>query len=94
MTDRTWYESFTVAGSQLLDAVKKLLHEGNVRRVTIKQGENTIMEFPLTIGVIGAVAAPILAAVGAAAALLTECTIQVERATSGAAEKKDGEGAA
>src|SRR5262249_6473803 len=75
----TFTESFKVTGSQLLDAVKRLLHEGNVRRVIIKQGDKTIAEFPLTVGVVGAVFAPILAAIGALAALLNECTIEVER---------------
>ena len=75
----TFTESFKVAGNQLVDAVKKLLHEGNVRRVIIKQEGKTVVEFPLTVGVIGAVLAPILAAVGAIAAVLSECTIEVER---------------
>ena len=91
MTERTWKESFKVTSDQLVDAVKKLLHEGNVRRVIIKQDARTIIkqdartivEFPLTVGVIGAVFAPILAAVGALAAVLTECTIEVERADGG-----------
>ena len=55
------------------------LHEGNVRRIVIKQDGRTIAEFPLTVGVVGAVLAPLLAAVGALAAVLTECTIEVER---------------
>ena len=76
----TYTESFKVAGQQLVDAVKKLIHEGNVRRVIIKQHGRTIVEFPLTVGVVGAVVAPILAAVGALAAVLTDCTIEVERA--------------
>ena len=75
----TFTESFKVAGNQLVDAVKKLLHEGNVRRVIIKQEGKTVVEFPLTVGVIGAVFAPILAAVGAIAAVITECTVEVER---------------
>jgi hypothetical protein len=75
----TFTESFKVAGNQLVDAVKKLLHEGNVRRVIIKQDGRTIVEFPLTVGVIGAVLAPVLAAVGAVAAVLSECTVEVER---------------
>jgi uncharacterized protein DUF4342 len=83
VTERTWKESFKVTSDQLVDAVKKLLHEGNVRRVIIKQEARTIVEFPLTVGVIGAVFAPILAAVGALAAVLTECTIEVERADVG-----------
>jgi hypothetical protein len=82
VTDRTWKESFKVTGDQLVDSVKKLLHEGNVRRVVIKQETRTIVEFPLTVGLIGAVFAPMLAAVGALAAVLTECTIEVERQES------------
>jgi hypothetical protein len=75
----TFNESFKVAGGQLVDAFKKLVQEGNIRRVIIKQDQRTIAEFPLTIGVIGTVFAPMLAAVGALAAVLTECTIEVER---------------
>ena len=79
MTDQTWKESFKVKGEQLVDAVRQLLREGNVRRVVIKQDGRTVVEFPLTVGVIGTVFAPVLAAVGALAAVLTECTIEVER---------------
>jgi hypothetical protein len=79
MTERTWTESFKVSANQLVDAVKKLVHEGNVRRVIIKQGERTVAEFPLTAGVVGTVIAPMLAAVGALAVVLTECTLEVER---------------
>jgi len=80
MSERTYKESFKVAADQLVDAVKRLVHEGNVRRVIIKQDGRTIAEFPLTVGVIGAVLAPLLAAVGAIAAVITDCTIEVERA--------------
>jgi hypothetical protein len=65
----------------LLDTFKALLHEGNVRRVIIKQDGRAIAEFPLTVGVVGAALAPPLAAVGAIAALVAECTIEVERTT-------------
>ena len=78
----TFRESFKVAKDQLVDAVRKLLHEGNVRRIIIKQGSRTIAEFPLTVGVIGAVFAPVLAAVGAIAAVLNACTVEVERVVS------------
>jgi hypothetical protein len=78
----TFKESFKVAGTQLLGAVKKLLHEGNVRRVIIKQDTRTVAEFPLTVGVIGTALAPMLVAVGAIAAVLSECTIEVERERS------------
>jgi len=81
MAETGFKESFKVTGGQLVDAVKKLLHEGNVRRVIIKQDERTIAEFPLSVGVIGAVFAPVLAAIGALAAVLSECTIEVERST-------------
>lgn len=79
MDQSTFKESFKVAAEQLVDAVKKLLHEGNVRRIIIKQEGRTIAEFPMTVGVVGAVFAPVLAAVGAIAAVLTECTVEVER---------------
>jgi hypothetical protein len=79
MDSSTFKESFKVAADQLVDAVKKLLHEGNVRRIVIKQEGRSVAEFPLTVGVVGAVIAPVLAAVGALAAVLTDCTIEVER---------------
>ena len=75
---QTW-ESFKVTGDEMLGRVKQILHEGNVRRVVIKQGSRTVMEFPVTVGVVGVLAAPALAALGAVAALLSECTIEVER---------------
>src|SRR5262249_6331441 len=75
---QTW-ESFRVSGDELLKRVKELVHEGNVRRVVVKQGARTVVEFPVTVGVVGAIAAPALAALGAIAALLSECTIEVER---------------
>jgi hypothetical protein len=84
----TFKETFKVAGNQLLDAVKKLLHEGNVRRVIIKHETKTIAEFPLTVGVVGAVLAPMLAAVAAIAAVISECTVEVERDVAGDKEQK------
>ena len=76
-------EEFKVDGDDLLKKVKHLIAEGNIRRITIrnKDGKN-IVELPLTVGVVGAVLAPPLAAVGAIAALVTECTIVVERESS------------
>jgi hypothetical protein len=73
-------ESFRVEGENLLKKVKELINEGNVRKITItdKNGKE-LMSFPLTVGVIGAALAPMLAAVGALAALIGECTISVER---------------
>lgn len=73
-------ETFKIKGEKLLEKVKELIREGNVRRIIIKDKKGkTIVEFPLTIGVVGAVLAPILAAIGAIAALLTECSITVQR---------------
>ena len=76
-------EKFTVSGSQLVEKVKQLLHEGNIRRVRVIHKGNTILEIPLTVGAsavaIVALAAPLLAALGAFAALVTECTIEVEK---------------
>ncbi len=90
MSERTFTESFKVAADQLVDAVKKVLHEGNVRRVIIKQEGRTIVEFPLTVGVIGAVLAPVLAAVGAIAAVITDCTMEVERVVTEDRTPKQG----
>jgi len=73
-------ESFKVSGENLLKKVKELIAEGNVRRISIKDKKGkTLVELPLTLGVVGAVLVPVLAAVGAIAALVTECTISVER---------------
>ncbi|RPD41035.1 DUF4342 domain-containing protein [Chitinophaga barathri] len=73
-------ETFTLHGENLVKKVKELIEEGNVRKITItdKDGKE-IMNFPLTIGVVGVVLAPMLAAVGALAALIGECSITVER---------------
>lgn len=79
MGERTWWETIKVEGGQLVDKFKQLIHEGNVRRIRIKQGDRVVVEFPLTVGVVGTVLAPTLAAVGALAALLTDCSIEVER---------------
>ncbi|HYM62311.1 MAG TPA: DUF4342 domain-containing protein [Thermoanaerobaculia bacterium] len=74
-------EHIYTKGEKLLQKVKELIHEGNVRRIIIKNEQgHTVVEVPLTVGVIGAVVAPVLAAVGAIAALVTNCTIIVERA--------------
>lgn len=73
-------ETFNVKGEDLLKKVKQLIHEGNIRKITIKDKQgDTIVVIPLTIGVVGAVIAPALAAVGAIAALVTECSLTVER---------------
>jgi hypothetical protein len=76
---KTIREELKVTGSQLVDKVKELLHEGNIRRIVIKQDGQTVMELPLTIAAVSIIVAPVLAAVGAFAALATNCSIVVER---------------
>lgn len=73
-------ESFNVKGDELLKKFKELVREGNIRKITIKDKDGKVLAvFPLTVGVVGALLAPVLAAVGALAALVTECTISVEK---------------
>jgi len=73
-------EEFRVNGEELLSRIKKLIHEGNIRRVIIKDKDGkTVLEIPMTFGVVGALIAPQLAAIGAIAALLTEATVVVEK---------------
>jgi hypothetical protein len=75
-------EKFTVSGSQVIDKVKELIHQGNIRRVRLIHKGRPLIDIPLTVGVPAAaaavLAAPVLAAIGAIAALVTECTIEVE----------------
>jgi len=76
-------EKFTVSGSQVVDKVKQLIHEGNIRRVRLLHEGRVVLEVPLSIGApataVVIMAAPVLAAIGAFAALVTECTIEVEK---------------
>jgi len=76
---KTMREELHITSENLLTTVKKLIHEGNVRRIIIKQDEHTVLELPLTFGVVGVVLVPALVAVGAISALLTNYTIEVER---------------
>ena len=74
------FEEFQVKGEEMLAKVKELVHEGNVRRIVIDNEEGrTLIEIPVTVGVVGALLLPVLAAVGAIAAVVTNCTIRVER---------------
>jgi len=76
-------EKFTVSGSEVVEKIKQLIHEGNIRKVRVIHQGRTVLEIPLSIGApaaaIGILAAPLLAALGAFAALVTECTIEVEK---------------
>jgi hypothetical protein len=80
--EKSDWESFEVAGDELMTKVKEIIKEGNARRIIIKnEKDETVMEFSLTIGAIGAVLAPMFAAVGTLAALATNCTILIEKKT-------------
>ena len=75
-----FYEEFKVRGQDLVDKVKSILHEGNVRRIILKDEKgHTFLEIPLTVAAVGVVAAPLLAGLGAIAALVSNFTLVVER---------------
>ena len=83
MAKGTAWETIRGQGGQLVDEVKRLVHEGNVRRVVVRQKDRVVAEFPLTVGVVGALAAPAVAAIGALVALLADCRLDVEREVAG-----------
>lgn len=78
-TRHDYREEFHITGEQLAATVEHLLHEGNIHRIIVKHEGQTILEIPLTIGFVGIIIAPVLAAVGAIGALVTNCTIEVVR---------------
>jgi hypothetical protein len=78
--DKSAKEEFKVAGGEIIEKIKELIHQGNIRKIIIKnEEEKTLIEIPLTLGIVGAALAPVLAAVGAIAALVTKMTIVVEK---------------
>ena len=79
MNTKTLWESFEATGDNVVERVKQIVHEGNVRRVVVKRDGCTVAEFPVTVGVVGVVVAPVLAALGALVAVMKDCTIEVER---------------
>lgn len=80
MTDEKKYEEFRLSGEEVVAKVKELFHEGNVRRLILKDEKGiTLIEIPLTVGVIGAVLLPVWAAIGAVAAMAANLTLVVER---------------
>ena len=83
MQERRIWETIRLQGSEILEKLKQIIHEGNARKVVIKQGEHTVAEFPLTAGVVGTLLAPVLAAIGALVALVKDCSIEIERAVPG-----------
>jgi hypothetical protein len=81
--ENKFYEEFKVAGKDLLDRIKAIVHEGNVRRIILKDDKGqTFLEIPLSIATVGVLAAPLLAALGAIAALVANFTLVVERVES------------
>lgn len=91
MADKTSWQSFKFDAEGVLNRIKNLIHEGNVRRVVIQHQGRTVAEFPLTAGVVGTVLAPVLAAIGALVALLKDCTIQVERAEGETGQREESD---
>jgi hypothetical protein len=87
MTDKTCWESVKAEGGAILDKLKDLVHEGNIRRVRVRQGDRTIAEFPLTAGVVGVVFAPVVAAIATIIALAKDCAIDVEREQPASSER-------
>jgi len=80
VNDQPRSQEFTISGDEVVAKVKELIHEGNIRRLIIKNEDGrTMLEIPLTLGLVGAALLPVLAAIGAAAAIATRCTIVVER---------------
>lgn len=77
--ERTWRERIHVSGGDLVGKVRELLHQGNVTNIVVKQGEETILQFPVTVGAVGTLVAPWLAVLGVVGALVTRSTIEVER---------------
>ena len=91
----TWQERIQVQGAELVDRVRQLINEGNVRRIVIRnQDGQTLVELPVTVGALGALLAPMLAVVGVIAALVTRATIVVERRTAQGDGARDGTPAA
>jgi hypothetical protein len=76
---RTWIEEIEVAGDQLLQEVKHLVHEGNVRHIRIKYEGREVLEVPVTLAVVGGLIAPVLAAIAAFAATIARCTVEIVR---------------
>ncbi len=80
--ERTFWQKLEGTTDQVLAQLRKLVDEGNIRRIVVKQRGRTVAEFPLTAGVIGAVIAPVAAAIGALTALIADCSIEVEKTVS------------
>ena len=86
-THKTSWHCFKAESENVIKKIKELVREGNVRRVVIEHEGHSVAEFPLTAGVLGAVLAPVLAAIGAIVALLKDCTIKIERVETAQKER-------
>ncbi|HSC26252.1 MAG TPA: DUF4342 domain-containing protein [Vicinamibacterales bacterium] len=84
--ERTWREKIEGTTDQILAQIRRLIDEGNIRRVLVKHQGRVVAEFPLTVGVVGTVIAPLAAAIGALTAVLAECTIEVEKTATSSDE--------
>jgi hypothetical protein len=87
--ERTWREKIEGTTDQILTQIGKLIDEGNVRKVVVKHKGRVIAEFPLTVGVVGTVLAPVAAAIGALTAVLAECSIEVEKTEPSSDTKRE-----
>jgi hypothetical protein len=87
---KTFIEQIEVAGDQLLDRIKEILHEGNVRHIRIMHDGREVLEIPITLAVVGGLIAPVLAALGAFAAAVTKCTIEIVREEPAAGTETPG----
>ncbi|SHJ91166.1 protein of unknown function [Anaerobranca californiensis DSM 14826] len=77
--EKVWREQIQVTGGELVEKIKEIIHQGNVTKIIVKSGDKTIVEIPVTAGAIGVLLAPHLAILGVLSALITKCTIEIER---------------
>ena len=84
----TTTETIQCTGAGLADKVKELVHQGNVRRITVRHDGNIVLSIPVTLGVVGTLLVPWAAAVGAVAAILTNCSLEVERQSDSPSDSK------
>jgi hypothetical protein len=94
MSEKNAWESVKAEGGAVVDKLREIIHEGNVRRVRVRQGDRTIAEFPLTAGLVGVVFAPVLAAVATIVALAKDCSIDIQREAEPSASGERGTSAA
>jgi hypothetical protein len=89
MTDAPRWESFKAEGNQIVETLKTVIHQGNIRRVVVEHDGRLVAEFPMTAGVVGVLLAPVLAAIGVLVAMMEDCAIKVERADAAPERPKE-----